>query len=105
MRTGIGPITINDFATLAWDKVKHVYPKKTKHLVVKIIKALHKKPQQTTQQLCNSIETDDDLLVVNIMKELQKIKFVKHDGYVLTELEGCTSPKELGIYSINGSMS
>ena len=105
MKTETGPMTINDFAILAWDKVKHVYPRKTKHLVVKIIKALHKKSQQTTQQLCDSVETDDDLLVANIMKELQIVRFVKHNGYVLTELEGYTSPKKLGMYSINGSMS
>ena len=101
----IGPITIYDFAALAWDKVKHKYPRKTKHLVVEIIKALHKKPRQTTQQLCDSIGTDNDLLVVNIMTELQIINFVKHDGYALVELEGCTFSKEIGMYSINGSMS
>ena len=105
MKVKIGPITINNFITLVWDKVKHIYPQKTKYLVIKIIKALPKKPQQTTQQLCDSIGTDDDLLVVNIITELQIIKFVKHDRYTLVELEGYTSPKEVGVYSINGSMS
>ena len=73
--------------------------------MIKIIEALHKKPQQTTQQLCDSIGTDNDLLVANIMTELQIIKFIKHDGYTLVELEGYTFPREVGVYSINGSMS
>ena len=56
-------------------------------LTTKILVALYKKPQQTTQELCSSIGTDDDLLITKIITELQIIKVVKHDEYALKQLE------------------
>ena len=56
-------------------------------LTIKVFAALYRESQQTVQELCNSIGTDDDLLITKIITELQIIKVVKCDKYVLKQLE------------------
>ncbi len=74
-------------------------------IVVKVIIALYKKSEQTVQELCDNIETDNDLLITKIIAELRTIKIVKHDNkFVLQQLEDAPAML-LGKFSLNKKFS
>ena len=70
-------------------------------IVVKTLIALYKKPEQTIQELCDNIGTDDDLLMTKIIAKLRTTRAVKHDNiFVLQQLEDVPAIL-LGKFSLN----
>jgi len=52
-----------------------------------VLASLRKKPEQTTQEICDSINNDDDLRLSKIIASLSLEKKIKSAGYVFLERE------------------